>query len=490
MRLTYRLALLFGIFASFTMGKTASAQDGPPFYAPGYAQPTMNAAYGNNPQVLAPPGQAANYQPYPGLDLFRFSRQETYNSQGLWFQNFLNRNRTYKGSIEHMIVAFGQPGDALIGSPQGRRLPDLLADTTEDTLNETANEQVLTAYFPALTMDVFGEDANTQGIRLRWGWENEDGTELEFNGWYAGEGQHNLFINNGLAGLELIDPDAANDLRDEFEIVGVSAISVFNPGIPVVDGLGGENDRLVFDEFFALSFETTAHGAGATFVNRPLIRRDGISLKPIWGIRYLHINETLFFAGSDSGADFVFGIPSDRLGLPEDNTTVPLLGVRDSTLESSARSFIGGPEIGIRLDLGDNDLKVKFHAVSGLGANYHRLELQGDDFGNQLLSDGTFADVFNDTPFSDEETQTTVSPFAEVGVNAEIRIIQYIPLLNKVDLLDDALLTLSGNYLVAGLVAKPQESVVYQSLPLTPVLNVERGTWEMFSFNWGLTFVY
>lgn len=114
------------------------------------------------------------------------------------------------------------------------------------------------------------------------------------------------------------------------------------------------------------------------------------------------------------------------------------------------------------------------------------------------LSDGFDTNNLNGptlNAFSDRKTTLHMSPLFEQSLTAEIPIFEHMPVLHRVQLLEDAKLRLGWTFLLVGEVADPNQSVDYSAvnprLDLFPQIQTETaGLFTQNTFNVGINWNY
>lgn len=493
--------------------------------APGFNMQTGYADFGGGGNPMVPPGPAATgYQPYPGVDLYQYGMQQHINKGGLWYSNKSRTQRKYKAGVSSMTTWFERPETRMIGfgDPDDVRVTiggnffltdnvqtgqiiiingivDMLdPDNTSDynTLEEFRGIQ------PQFTTEAFKNDLRSNGFKLEWGYEDEDGSGLELNGWYAGQQTDKSVRGN-------TDP-LNGPLAGFFDVRNINAYNPFLTvrGTFVPAGAPGTLGvtPIRFDRNTQLTWRATAFGTGLTLV-RPTIKESSwYKLRPTFGVRYVNMQEAFNFLGQDSGAVYDrflqagvddCGDPGeDPCGQPDIATitnpgitpvTAPYNGVINTRVETN----LAGPEMGLRLDVGQKDsLNFWLQVSGGLAAKNENIKLDGEGIYEHLLLPSLgFADPFPDNaPFSSEENTTQVSPIFETSVNAEFPIHKWLPFTKRYSKLEGALFRVNYTFFYAGNIARAFDSVEYVEAPANPNISPDRQGFRLsqlgFAFDW------
>lgn len=325
-----------------------------------------------------------------------------------------------------------------------------------------------------------------------------------------------------------------------FDVLDRTVMNLY--GMPVLSGntpIVQTGETMPYDLEFVLQHSITNLGASAAFASTPILERGNFKLRTTVGGRYYRIDETFKFYGASSllyyndngDADTpvtakVFpvgnGIDEDNDFIPDnpdedgDQTFVPIDGfsnhlIVDSYIDSFAVSDLAGPEIGLHYELGATDgLTINGTTRFAAMINNERMKLRGDNIGNALgvevipdpVTGANIAIRMFDTDrtngptqnaFTDSKSSTHFSPLIEQGLNAQIPIFSRVPVLNEMNLLEGARLNLGWSYLWIYDVADPNDSIVYQSSPITgifPIIQAERGVFSQNTFSIGLNWQY
>jgi len=403
--------------------------------------------------------------PYPSVSPYDHKFSQTFTEGGLWKSESRDGGRKYFFTLEGFAAELKKPGRHHIGAVLD---PD-------DILNLAAASDI-NPFLLALrnTQDgFFKHDFKTEGIRGRWGFDNPDRSGFLVEGFWASDvtGSHNL--------------------NDDGDITDPTTFQDFN-AVPALDGTT-TGALIRYDLEFRVRYAAEAFGASMDFLQMPKFGRRTLKIRPMWGLRYLHINEQFSFKGRDSALSYPSTINSINgfpIGVIVDPTTVlanpfgnpPF----ESFIDSNVWSNLAGPEIGLQFEIGGAKFKIMGHTKFSLLGNAEKISLAGDDFGNGFLIDLN-ADLNAENFFSQTEYHAHVSPAFEQSLSAEAQIFSIVPVLKKVPALETAVFRVGVTYLTVSEVARPADTIVYQSLPLFPEIEVNRSRWDMYSLNFGVT---
>ncbi|WP_150105967.1 hypothetical protein [Rubinisphaera brasiliensis] len=517
-------------------------------------------------------GSGGEMNPYPGLDMYRYGFQQTINDDGLWFSEKLNARRDYKFGVEFMVPVYSEPGDSqfgyggtITGVGATDSNPPFYFSSPRDpgdiaggggggggggNTSSIATDFELQRYFPVRNFEgMFGNNGTT-GIRLNWGFENEDGSGLYVNGWYGGEST-NTFVR-GAEPYRNYSP-----ALDPFGLVGndplyILELNALNGSLPI-DAGNGVAERITFDALYEMKFSQEAWGAGLQILRPAIAKSDWYEVRPIIGLRYIDIREGFNFRGMDSGAEYevlnfndvdyatefetLFNLDvgfvtttnnatgeagfegrpvadsfNDDAVVVSPSNVYPLTfyptNPYETQVNASTHSRVAGPEIGLKTDLGGGDnLKVSFLATAGVMATSESLKLNGfgvynhfvnrvDPDNDELTPDGgaigTGVGGLSDeeTTFEDSSTVTHVSPTFDLSLSAEFRVFQYLPVVRKLQFMEDAKFRTSYGFLWVGNISRPQDSVNYTTYPVNPSLDPRRSGWTMQQWTFGVDWNY
>ena len=571
MRIRHSLKAFVPFIMMLVAGKSAQAQQGPP---------------------IPPPGVPAGYGMYQRDSAYQNLFDQTYQSDGLWMNNSNNG-----------FGAFNSPRDWYMRldytKSKMRQMSGLIGADGVQTYyqqNDPANNQIVQGlsfynYFDAASANMI-PDLKTNGLRLTGGFWNADGSGLMLNSFYnahntatfdarknaiaarpvdaitalrlrrnGGRDDGTPFNSSGRNDLDLVEndilaPGTTFDTTDSighgffgstFDILDRTVLNLF--GMPVYSGntpIIANGETMPYDLEYILEHSVSTFGGSADWAFTPIYEKGNLTVRPIFGGRYLQVNEGFRFYGAstllaygldNADADTpinakVFpagdGLDQDNDFIPdtpdEPSTTVnttgttftPLTGLSNnlivrSHINSSVISNLSGPEAGLQYDLGDAK-GMKFSGSTRLGAmfNKEQLKLRGDNIGNAMgvevipdpITGNNIAGRMFDTDTSNGPTQnafssadhsTHLSPLFEQGLNLQIPLFNRIPVFKDMWQFEDAALNLGWSYMWIGQVADPNDSILYQSSPVTgvfPKISPERGNFTQSTLSVGMSWSY
>lgn len=410
--------------------------------------------------------EAAPMYPYPGISPYDHKFSRTFNEGGLWKHETEDGPRRYFFTLEGFAAQLRKPGRQPIGAKLGdpEDIPILVAGGNIG--------------LPLLTLQntgdlLFKHDLNTEGIRARWGFDNQDGSGFVVEGFWASDvsNSHNY---NPLG--DISDPTTYQDFL---------AVPAFN------DSEFGTLIR--YDLKFQVDYAAEAFGASMNLLQMPKFGRRSFKIRPLYGIRYLHINESFGFQGADSAltydstTSFINGFPVSYMVDVDSVEDNPFGNPQFQTfIDSNVWSHLVGPEIGFQFEIGGTKFRLVGHTKFALLGNAEKIKLSGDDFGNGYLID-LGADTAGENFFSQTEYHAHVSPAFEQTLSAEAQLFGLIPVLKRIPALDSAVFRIGISYLAVAEVARPADTITYNALPLFPEIEVDRSRWDMYTMNFGIT---
>jgi hypothetical protein len=242
-----------------------------------------------------------------------------------------------------------------------------------------------------------------------------------------------------------------------------------------------------YDLFYELRYQQYAYGAGISYHSNPVIESDHFKLRPQVGLRYLQVRENAEFDGADSGLTYVYDIGEDR---PDPATITGAVSILESRLRSHTKSQMGGPEIGLRMDVGDDKFLVWTNTKFGLLANHSERELYGFGILRREAQPLLVIPPSDQTVFSDDEVTTTVSPLFEQSVFVRSPILSYVPVVKKMKAFETAQFHLGYTFLLVGEIYRPGDVIDWRGFPQFPSLTDEKSSWYMTSWSFGVEWMY
>lgn len=551
MRIQPWLKALAGAALAFWAQLPACGQDGFGAYpadgayggAPA-AVPYFQPPYGNNdPSIIYPPAIPQTYQPWPAISPFQSANIGTdqhLNRDGLWFRRQMYKKRTYYGSVEGMAVWFRDAGEATVGSrfmtidPESGEVRGVDVDPNtvgglpviptiapgqpgrfpvEDAvfpfpaLDATAgifNATSRIDFHPIRTAGNIPDPQAAPGIMLRWGFEDEDGTGVQTNVWWAFEGESSF--QRGADNINGIPVSQALTIS----LGGLNLSTQFG-NVPLDNGeflfpFSGTGSTAKYDVMYRLQHETEAGGTNLSYYLQPIVEGDGLRVRPSLGARYMYISEGFSFRGIDSGFNYDVdaialggggggGQQQAQLFRPVTASLAALYQQYEATLSNSISTHLAGPEVGLRFDLGDSYDGFRVWGETNLAvvANHQQFQLEGDNIGDPLVdarlnlnTPPRMLDPANESQFASTANTTRVAPIFSQSFNADFHVLDDIPVLRDTHIFQNATLRLGYTFTWIGNIARPADSIHWQGFPLFPQIRAEYEPWWMHSFNAGI----
>lgn len=514
---------------------SASAQGPMPGQATLYQPPYAT----NNPSVMYPPGTPQTYNPWPQVSPYHSANvamDQYRTSDGLWFRELLYRKREYFASLEATAIWYRDAGKSIVGSPFANVFGDGLPtgqfmqpwnsgfQTPGNSFSSPGRFSVDTRVFPYPAVDgnanilvtVDTVDPNTfpirstgalpqpdgqAGLQLKWGFENEDGSGFMITGWMGDEA--NPIFRRGYETINgvPVTRDLTLDLGGANLNVRYGNVPLDN-GEPFVGGSDfGSGGTQKFDTYYELRHSTQAGGTNFSVYTTPIFRSEAVRVRPLWGARYLNIQEGFKFRGIDSGFTYDYdGADGDGTYGPDSPLVSYTLDQWEAKLANNVESHIAGPEIGFRVDLGSGShdgFRIWGETIFGLNANFENIEMAGDNIGD-ALTDGRFLnplaprmlDPANQSEFQDEESSTHVSPLFQQSIFLDFNFVRELPVLRRISILEDTTFRLGYTYLWVGGVSRPAESINWKGFPLYPSIRQGRQDWWSQQFSAAIDWTY
>ena len=424
-------------------------------------------------------GQDPRFNPWPQVSPFQNRFEQTYNHDGYWMHEVNNEPRQYYFTTQALFARMRKPEHSIIGA---RGVPEFSSDFRV-LADDDDEDAVIFPLFPFKRAgDAFRHSFKSEGVDLRWGYRDPGlDAGLEVGGFWISDVTMQLEQGNN---PELPSDFSSTNSAEVLEFVDQLRNT---SGIPIDDGQGGSTAP--YDRFFRLSYSQEAFGAHVILFRSPSVRKSWLKVRTMYGLKYLHIQENFGFAGGDSGLEYeIINDPEDEnFGRPDPSTidlTDPTNNVPpyESYLNSWTRSHLVGPQIGLGYEFGGDSVMVTGRSLFAVMANHERINLDGDDFGDGFNNP---FDQTVDNSFSQQVKNTHISPAFTQEFHVDMRLLQLLPVVNRIRHLENSVLRVSYNYTVVGSVARPASSIRYNGLPLFPEINTSRSAWDFYSIGVG-----
>lgn len=544
---------------------------------------TVEAQYGPAPSDGM---YAQNYGIYQPQSPYQNVFEQNYVSDGLWFNNTvqgLDARRDWFFDLQY-VRTNTRKLDGIFGA-EGVQTYTQQNDPAADGLSTGLNGFPV---FDPATGDMIPRLKN-HGLQWGGGFWNADGSGLLLNGIFtpeqsstynararieaqrmdayhalalrAGGGQVPLpgYSSGGRNDLDIVKndilaPGVTFDATDSisygfygttFDVLDRALMNL--NGLPLLHGTNAPLDpgefngtTVPYDLQFILKHSIETIGGSADWAFNPAYESGRFTVRPIFGGRYLRLNETLQFYGegttlawgtADGDAPINVKVPTPADLIDQDGDFIvdninegaggntgannseftPTVGPTDLIVQSyllnNVKSSLSGPQVGLQYDLGDRDgLQITGASRFGLMFNQERIRLRGDnivDFmgreqvpdpvtGQNVALRGFDTDgTLNE--FTDSSSSTHLSPLFEQGITAQIPLFRRVPVLKDMWQFEDANLTLGASFLWVGQVADPNQSILFQSSPVDnvfPSITPDRMSFYQTNFNVGVNWSY
>lgn len=426
---------------------------GPPQFDPyaGAGYPPGMSGPGYNSPIDAqnmPPGA----QPWPGISPFmegQFNQHR--NDRGLWFEDSNSRGIQYHFSMSYARGKFKKPNDELVGAGDPNIPPVTLLQPD--------------GFAPDDMGERFRFDARTGGIDLRWGYENPDDSGFGIRALWLQESKSKS--SSGTGAGDFFTPEFLFD----------------NGGITFNDGAGGVTQG--YDRLYNLTYNQQMAQGAFDFVRTPWMKGEFYSIAPMFGARYMFVNEKFAFYGSESNLTY-FYTSNGPITVGTQGPNPNGIPAFDAFFRSEVETHLFGPHLGLQYHLGGDYLKLGGYTQGALLGNIENLSLKGRNLGDGFNNDFRFVDTF----FSQKIRNSHVSPLFEQYFYAEAPLFRLVPYLNKWNILKEAKVKVAATYFAVGEVSRPESNIIYNGFPLVPELKTERSKWAASVYSFGVDWKY
>lgn len=407
-----------------------------------YPDPTVQ----NYPPQMGPP-QGMGYWPQVSPYDTRV-RDSTYSQDGIWVNDSIYGDRKYFMSVEYLRTWFNRPGTDTVGARGIGVNPSFQR-------------------YEVVTTGVFadGHDLVSDGARAKFIIQNADSSTFEANAWWTAEGNATFEpFGKGNSGN-------ANSFRPR----GV---------ITYYDGTAS-GTSVAYDTDFKLGYKEQAFGADLTWSTAPFFETEGFRMRGLFGGKYLKIREQFTFHGEDSALTYAFS----NGGVPIAGTVFPNpLGnpAFESDMVSRTRSDVGGPEIGVRYELGGKHILLWGQSRVAVAVNREDINLFGNQMGDGFATGFPTPTLADPKPayFQDHRNHTHLSPIFSQDFYAKGKVFKHLPVLRNVPMLASADMLIGYNFILVGNVARPSKIIDYRID--NPKIDLSRSRWLMQNVTFGL----
>ena len=418
-------------------------------------------------QVAQIPPQAA---PWPTISPFDTTYNQTYNDDGLWRQAIsFEPNRKKYVIIEALVRRARIPNREPIGD---RGTYDLLGGTGTfqlATLGVLDNEVIGgdETILPQAVGQQQDDFPAAPGAQVTMGHWNQDGSGLQMIAFWQLE-QDNVF-KRGLDAPGFDPQELANSAR-------------ITEALPLLDDLGGV--LVPYDQLFRVTHSTEFLGTEINLIKSKIWGDGAFTVKPIFGLRYMYLQERFMFEGRGSGLLITFN-PD---GTSDPSSVVPGgVAAYRAELTSSVTTQLAGPQAGLHYELGGNFLKLIGASKFGVLASHEKIGLRGFGIGDGFSTNSPFE---QDRPFSQQETNLHVSPLFEQSLTIEANIIKHIPVIRRIRILEEARFRAGYSFTAIWQVSRPGDTINWRGQPTEPTIRTHRSRWYNRGWNFGFVWDY
>ena len=483
------------------------APGGPGYSGEGFVPPPPPAPAGAWDPIAAGqnggPGSHPARSPWPHISPFENRFAEYYHEDNeLWFFRSNNSDRRYYADIDYRRTDYRRPDVTRVGAdvaPQnftdagtGPFLPvdtgvffssflgnfNGLPSRTQQGGGGQQN-QVLTVDNVQVNEQALGEKQTVNGFQITWGFREPSEEGFDISGWYTPEAHWAYSRGYNASRVEVQTLAAFNIGKPP---VVAHALPIYD-GLP--DGINGrvDGDYILYDRFFGLDFESVGGGGELNWNFTPFWRSDWYKFGTTMGLNMMYIGESFAFNGADSGGVYDIIIPP---GFADPSTYVQAVAPYESHIQSDVQSYLFGPQIGLRFEVGGDNLKILGHSQVGLSMNHERLQLSSFGVGNGF---GGFFD--QTTIFNEDQHHTRLSPTTAQQLMLEAKIFHYIPIVRKFHFLEEAKFRFGYQINAAFEIQRPHRIIEYNGFPLIPAIRNDQETrWYAESWNFGVHWTY
>ncbi len=398
-------------------------------------QPAAPGQYYYQRGPYPPAGMPDEAMPWPGVSPYSNNFDQLRREQGLWMNQTSNAPRKWHMGIDYLRMMLKGPGNHQVGFPVPEGDPNLLS-----------------GFIPQL--NDWSRGINTNGIKPFVGYTNADDSGLEIEGFYL----QNMHVGSFFPSLAY--PGMINMIDAVPRTI--SQPTVLNPASPLAIEPVGTITALpmTFNESINATYTSNAWGVQANALTTPILGHGANKLRFMYGARYLGVKESLDLQMMDSVSGF-------------------------SEITSGVTSQLFGPQVGLQWDLGGKNFKISSFVKAGAMGDFAVTNLRALNYGvnsNLLLSDPTFPQPGANVLL--KEHHSHISPLIDLGVQMEIPLFSYLPLVNRVPILRRGQFRFGYQFLALFLMSRPADVINY-TYP-APSIDYQPSTFYLRGFNVGI----
>ncbi|MCR9233348.1 BBP7 family outer membrane beta-barrel protein [Gimesia chilikensis] len=282
-----------------------------------------------------------------------------------------NMFKSSKLKLEYLHWSLKGPDDVLLGTP-------ILGVTDSTQPNSVFDRSTGIARGDGVELDYNDQSMDTNGMRAALEFALPEGS-LEWNVW-------GIFKNKSIRPTDSVFATQLNSVPDD-DLVVVTNFKI--------NGAPASNTN-VYDTSYTINLDTQMAGTGINYFMDPHLPGDGFRLQPMFGFRFIDLQETMNQVGVDSGGG---------IGLP-----------RTTTIYSKTENRVFGPSIGARTEFKHSRFTIGAEPKFTFGFNRNNNQVATE----QLFqpSDPRIVTVDKNNEFS---PTFQVSVYAKVNVNEHFR---------------------------------------------------------------------
>jgi hypothetical protein len=281
-----------------------------------------------------------------------------------------NMFKSSKLKLEYLHWSLKGPDDVLLGTP-------ILGVTDSTQPNAVFDRATGIARGNGVELDYNDQSMDTNGMRAALEFPLPEGT-LEWNVW-------GVFKNKSQRPTDSIYSTQTNSVVDDDLVVVTNFTINGNPA----------SNTNVYDTSYTVNLDTQMVGTGINYVLDPYLPGEGFRMQPLFGFRFIDLQETMNQVGVDSGGG---------IGLP-----------RTTTIYSKTENRVFGPSIGARTEFKHSRFTIGAEPKFTFGFNRNT---------NQVATDQLFLPT--DPRIVTVDKNNEFSPTFQVSVYAKVNVTEHL----------------------------------------------------------------